>query len=61
MRHPCARLKSGPSRAGLACDRSVRELIEALKDNIENMKKQSKELEADEKGMDAKVGQVEHG
>lgn len=36
-------------------EKSVRELIEALKDNIENMKKQSKELEADEKGMDAKI------
>lgn len=36
-------------------EKSGRELLSALKDNIENMKKTSRDLEADEKALDAKI------
>jgi hypothetical protein len=41
-------------RAG-AVHRNVRELVNALKENMENMRAQCEKLEADEKGLDAKV------
>uniref|UniRef100_A0A7S2G6A9 Clusterin-associated protein 1 n=1 Tax=Florenciella parvula TaxID=236787 RepID=A0A7S2G6A9_9STRA len=36
-------------------EKSSQELLSALKDNIENMKKTSRDLEADEKALDAKI------
>ena len=36
-------------------NRSSQELLSALKENIENMQRASKDLEADEKALDAKV------
>jgi clusterin-associated protein 1 len=35
--------------------RSARDLVAALKENIDAMKKQCRDLEADEKGLDAKI------